>query len=226
MDPPETRRRLAFYFDYISHNAYLAWSQLGPLAHRYNLEVEPVPVLFAGLLNANGQLGPAEIPAKASWMARDVIRKATLLGVPLAPPASHPFNPLLSLRVSSVPLPEGQLEPLVQALFEATWVRGLDVSDVEVVASIASDVGLNGEELVARAGSAEIKSRLRAQNDDAIKVGVFGVPSMVVDSEVFWGFDDFPHLELYLLGEDPLRGADLEAWFRLRPTAQRARPKT
>src|SRR5438552_4809616 len=112
-----------FYFDYISSNAYLAWTQLPKLCDRYAFTIEPVPVLFAGLLEAHGQLGPAEIPAKALWTAKNNVRKATLLDVPLNPPAFHPFNPLLALRVSSPPLDAAARHALIGALFDAVWVH-------------------------------------------------------------------------------------------------------
>jgi DSBA-like thioredoxin domain len=50
----------------------------------------------------------------------------------------------------------------------------------------------------------EIKSQLRLQTDDAISRGVFGVPSMEVGDELFWGYDDFPYLELSLAAKDPV----------------------
>src|SRR5215468_9222768 len=93
-----------FYFDYISSNAYLAWTQLPRLAERHGAAIEPVPVLFAGFLEAFGQLGPAEVPPKSLWMGKNNLRKAVLLGVPLHRPAFHPFNPLLALRASSLRL--------------------------------------------------------------------------------------------------------------------------
>src|SRR5438093_7281958 len=95
---------LRFYFDYISSNAYLAWTQLPALAAKYGFAIEPVPVLFAGLLEAHGQLGPAEIPGKAVWMGKNNVRKAVLLGVPINPRTFDPFNLLLALRVSSLAL--------------------------------------------------------------------------------------------------------------------------
>lgn len=55
---------LHFYFDYISHNAYLAWTQLDALCKKHDLVLQPVPVLFGAMLKANGQLGPAEIRAR------------------------------------------------------------------------------------------------------------------------------------------------------------------
>jgi 2-hydroxychromene-2-carboxylate isomerase len=215
---------LRFYFDYISHNAYIAWTQVYALAARHDRTVEPVPVLFAGLLNAHGQKGPAEIPAKAWWMAKDLLRKSARLGVPLQPPASHPFNPLLSLRASLVPQDAGDQRRLIDALFRAAWVERQNISAPAVVAAAANAAGLDGQAIVAATQSDAIKQRLRAGTDAAIEAGVFGVPTMIADGELFWGFDDFTHLELFLAGKDPLDRSVLDEWQQIRPTAAR-RPK-
>src|SRR5688572_15267639 len=169
---------LRFYFDYISTNAYLAWLQMPTLARRYSLLVEPVPVLFAGLLEAHGTSGPAETPAKALWMFKNNLRKAAILGAPLRPPAFHPFNPLLALRATTAARDADECDALVTRLMEAVWVRGEHVSDPEVVERAAREVGLGGAALVAAAGTSEIKAELRRQTDDAIARGVFGVPTM------------------------------------------------
>ncbi|HSD10476.1 MAG TPA: 2-hydroxychromene-2-carboxylate isomerase [Candidatus Binatia bacterium] len=222
-----TMQIIRFYFDYISSNAYLAWTQLPALAEAHGFAIDPVPVLFAGLLEARGQLGPAEIPAKALWMARNNLRKAAILGVPLNPPAFHPFNPLLALRISSLPLPAPQRLALIDTLFRAVWVEHLHVSDAPVVARLANDLGLAGARLVAEAQSSESKDRLRAQTDDAIARGVFGVPSMGVGDELFWGYDDFPYLERFLAGNDPLNPAEWQKWHGpARPSAVRRRFRT
>src|SRR5213078_3628471 len=189
---------IRFYFDYESPNAYLAWTQLPKLASRYGFTVEPVPILYAALLDAHGQLGPGEQPAKGRWMSKNMLRKAALLGVPLNPPAFLPFNPLLALRTTILPLETARRRALIDALFEAVWVRGLHVSDAAVVEGVANEIGLPGAALVAQAQTPEIKSQLRAQTDEAIATGVFGVPSMIVGDELFWGYDDFPYLELFL----------------------------
>jgi 2-hydroxychromene-2-carboxylate isomerase len=218
---------LRFGFDYISSNAYLAWTQLPALAAKHGVRVEPVPVLFAGLLEAHGQLGPAEVRPKALWMFKNNLRKAALLGVSLNPPAFHPFNPLLALRVSSLPLPDDARTALIGALFAAVWVRGLHVSEPAVVARVATEAGLDGSDLVARAGLPETKARLRAQTDQAIARGVFGVPSMEVAGELFWGYDDFPFLDLFLAGKDPLGArSELHALRPVPPSAMRRRARS
>lgn len=222
---------IRFHFDYISPNAYFAWLELPKLAARYGRAIETVPTLFAGLLGAHGQLGPAEIPAKAAWMSRNNLRKAALLGVPLNPPLHHPFNPLLALRASVAPASREAQARAITALFRAVWVERLHVSEPEVVARVLDGAGLPGAALVARAHSAEAKERLRADTDAAIARGVFGVPTMIVGDELFWGYDDFAFLERHLAGTDPLAPEAFARWAgkstpsAMRPEALRARAR-
>ena len=203
---------LRFSFDDVSPNAYLAWTQLPALADRYDLAVEPVPVLFAGLLGAHGRVGPAEVPVLMRWMWKNILRKASVLGVPFHPPAFHPFNPLLALRVTSLPISREERSRLIDALFAAVWVRGLHVSEPDVIRSVADGCGLPGSALVAAAGEAESKARLKQQTDDALERGIFGVPSMEVGGEIFWGYDDWPQLSRFLAGSDSLDPAEWKKW--------------
>jgi 2-hydroxychromene-2-carboxylate isomerase len=220
--PPSAKIR--FYFDYESPNAYLAWTQLPQLAERHECTIDPIPVLYAALLDAHGQLGPGEIGAKGRWMRNNILRKAALLGVPINPPLFFPFNPLLALRVSLLPLEPTIRHNLIDALFQAAWVRSLHVSEPAVVERVTSELGLSGAALVAQAETPEIKRLLRNHTDDAIAEGVFGVPTMRVGNELFWGYDDFPYMELVLAGKDPLDSKEKAKWQRpIRPSSVRRR---
>jgi 2-hydroxychromene-2-carboxylate isomerase len=208
--------RIRFYFDYESPNAFLAWIELPKLAERYGAALDLVPVLYAGLLDAHGQIGPGEMPAKGRWMGKNVLRKAALLGVPLNLPELFPFNPLLALRVSILPLEEGDRRSVIDAFFRAVWVRALPVSEASVVTTLLDELGLSGATLIAQAQTPEVKARLRQQTDEAIGRGVFGVPTMEVGDELFWGYDDFPYLERFLAGNDPLDPDAWQKWSRPR----------
>ncbi|MEQ1569314.1 MAG: DsbA family protein, partial [Myxococcota bacterium] len=81
--------------------------------------------------------------------------------------------------------------------------------------------GLDGAALVARAAEPAAKDQLRVATELAIKSGVFGVPTMRVDDELFWGLDSFAHLERHLEGIDPVYDADLERWASLPASAGR-----
>lgn len=217
----ESEQPIRFYFDYISHNAYLAWSQIHKLAGQYKRRVEPVPVLFAALLDHYGQKGPAEVPAKSLWMIRDVLRKAEQLKLPLRPPASHPFNPLLALRVTALEMSAHERRSVIDGLFRAAWAESRDISDPNVVGAVLTYAGVDAQDLLARAGEAAAKAQVREHTDRAIEEAVFGVPSMLVDGELFWGYDDLRYLELFLAGRDPLDPSRLSPWLQVRPSSVR-----
>src|SRR5262249_33590791 len=127
-----------------------------------------------------------------------------------------------ALRVSLIPLEVGQRHGLIDALFKAVWVRALHVSEPSVVECVADEIGLPGSELIEGAQSLEIKAVLGQGTDGAIARGVFGVPSMEVGEELFWGYDDFPYLDLFLAGKDPLNPLDRQRWrLGARPSSVR-----
>jgi 2-hydroxychromene-2-carboxylate isomerase len=212
---------IRFLFDYVSPYAYLASTQIGALAERHQRQVEPVPVLFAGLLDATGTRGPAEIPAKRAYLFRDVVRLARLLGVALEPPATHPFNPLVALRVTGCVADPAARHRLVAALYRATWVERERVDQPEVVARVAEGVGLDGRALLESAASPEGKARLRHSTEEALAAGAFGVPSMLAEDELFWGLDSLPLLDRRLAGEriDPAR---IEGFLSVAASARRS----
>jgi 2-hydroxychromene-2-carboxylate isomerase len=211
-----------FFFDFVSPYAYVGWTQIHRLVEARGQTVEPVPVLFAGLLNAHGTKGPAEVPAKRVYVFKDASRKAHAFGLPaLAPPPSHPFNPLLALRLCTLPQPEPQRRRLIDALYAATWAGGGGVESAERVREILERLGLDATAMLAAAAAPAAKAALRANTEAAIAAGVFGVPSALVDGELFWGVDSLPHLDDFLAGRDPLPKDALARWAHIVPSATR-----
>jgi len=200
---------LRFYFDYVSPYAYLAWTQIHALAARHGRQVDPVAVLFAGMLEAHGTLGPAEVPAKRRYIYRDAVRTAARIGVAFESPPVHPFNPLVALRVSGLDIASGQRRALIDALFRA-----------------AARAGLDGEALVSAAATAEAKARIRCQTDQAIAAGAFGVPTIIADGELFWGLDSLANLEAFLRGAAPSDPAGLARWESAPVKVTRKLPST
>lgn len=200
------KRKLHFYFDFISPYAYLAACKIEELAQRHDCELIWVPILLAAILNANGQKGPAEIPAKRVYTFKNILRLAAADGIPIEAPPAHPFNPLTALRIATAD--PGAIQPL----FQAIWSGGPGPDAL---------AGVVPEDLFARAQTVEVKGRLRQRTQHAIERQVFGVPSVAVDDEIFWGYDSFPHLEAYLEGRDSIEPARLEHWLNLPASASR-----
>ncbi|MBP6564357.1 MAG: 2-hydroxychromene-2-carboxylate isomerase [Burkholderiales bacterium] len=171
-----------WYFDFVSPFAYLQSERLASLPPRMSVRYRPV--LFAGLLNANGQKGPAEITAKRNFTYRFVVWQARKLGIPLKFPHEHPFNPLPLLRLA---IACDCAPAAVHRIFRFVWKDGR-LPDLPIEwAELTHDLALPDADL--RIASPEVKDELRRNTDDAIARGVFGVPTIAVGDELFWGLD-------------------------------------
>lgn len=189
-------REVDWYFDPISPYAYLAHVELPTLAPLARIHRRPV--LFAGLLGHYDNVGPAEIPPKRQWTYRFCAWQALQKGIPFVSPASHPFNPLPWLRLATVL--DGE-ETAVGRIFEAIWTTGEEAGDPQRARALAVELGVDP----ARLDEPAVKERLRTETDTAAARGVFGVPSLVIDGEVFWGADALDFARAYLLDPELLR---------------------
>jgi 2-hydroxychromene-2-carboxylate isomerase len=214
---------LRFHFDFLSPYAYLAWTQIHRIAERHGRAVEPVPVLFAAILDHHGTKGPAEVPAKRRYLVFDTSRKARALGVPFGPPRHHPFKPLLALRVASAPMEAAVQRALVDRIYAAIWSgEGANVEDADTIARLAGEVGLDPRRVLEDAQSPDGKARLKDQTSRAIADGVFGVPTIHADGEQFWGVDSLPQLDRFLADGKPTLDRDaLARWSAVTPSAER-----
>ncbi len=212
---------LLFLFDYVSPYSYLASTQIRALAARHGRAVDAIPVVFGALLTAHGTRGPAEVAAKRDYLFKDVLRLGRALSVPIEPPATHPFNPLVALRATVAVADAGTRWALVEALFRAAWVEGRRVDAPEVVEEVAREAGLNGAALVVAAAGTEAKQRLRANTDEALGAGVFGVPTVRADGELFWGVDSLPHLDAFLAGKGNIDAEVVARWSAVAPSVTR-----
>lgn len=202
---------LLFSFDFISPYAYFGAERIEALARRHNCRVIWRPVLFAAFLNSNQQRGPAEIPDKRMYTFKNISRIAHDLELPIQPPPAHPFNPLLPLRIACA-RPESEL---ILAIFRACWAEGRAIDTSEALKPLLD------EETLALGSTPQAKQQLRENTEQALAEGVFGVPSVTVEGEVFWGQDSFPHLEQFLQGQDPVDPDLLERWRTLPASASR-----
>jgi 2-hydroxychromene-2-carboxylate isomerase len=193
---PGDRPPADWYFDVISPYAYLQAEQLSRLdAH---LNIRHRPVLFAGLLDHWGQKGPAEIPAKRRFTYRYALWRGTRQGLQLKAPPAHPFNPLKLLRLALV---LDCTREAVLEIFRFVWREGKSADDPADWAWLCGRLGLPDAD--ARVAQPSVKQALRRNADEAIVAGVFGVPTLIVGGELFWG-DDATDMALDWLAGGPL----------------------
>lgn len=212
---------ITFWYDPISPYAHLGFARLPEALMGLSVRLRYRPVLFAALLQAHGQLGPAELPGKRDWTYRQVLWLARQQGTPLQLPAAHPFNPLTLLRLGlSTALADTPGETnryVTEKLFQHVWQGGLDPNDPSRLQTLRT---LLQDHMVQRGKpwpdatwpeSEAVKQRLRANTDAALTAGVFGVPTLAVDGRLFWGQDALPMLRAYLDGDAWFAEGDWEA---------------
>jgi len=184
--------RLAWYFDFVSPFSYLQFAAFPNLFQRSDVDLKPC--LFAGLLNHFGHKGPAEIEPKRKHTYQHTQWQAGKRGVALRYPPGHPFNPLHALRVA---IALGGTYDTVKTIFDFVWVEGRSPNDEW--RALCDALGVPGAEVLAMGEG--VKTQLRENTDEAIRLGVFGVPTFVVDDHLFWGIDATEMLLDYL--DDP-----------------------
>jgi 2-hydroxychromene-2-carboxylate isomerase len=208
-------KHLTFYFDPVSPYAALAFERLPEALAGCSYTVQYQPVLFAALLHALGQKGPAEIESKRHWTFRQIAWLAYQLKIPLDTPAQHPFNPLPLLRLAwACAEPGGTPNRLVvEKILHHVWrAAGANAVDPERLAALTQDLAPVQDP----AGEA-IKEQLRCATEQALKLGVFGVPTIAVDGRLFWGLDALPMLAAYLQGDPWFASGSWEAAAAPRP---------
>jgi 2-hydroxychromene-2-carboxylate isomerase len=212
------RREANWYFDYISPYPYLQMARFNELPD--DLVIKPRPVLFAALLNHWGHKGPAEIPRKARQTGFYTRWLAERRGLDFVVPPRHPFNPLALLRLT---VAAGSTLDVVRTIYAHVWGQGEDGQAEESVAAVAAKLGVTDAGRVLADQS--IKDVVRANTNEAISLGVFGVPTFSYAGEVFWGDDATPLFAAFLADGDMFKREPYVRFDRVVAAAKRQAPK-
>ena len=190
-------KTITCYLDFISPYAYLAFEALPQSLMGVSHRMVYKPVLFAAMLKHHGQLGPAEIAGKREWTYRQVLWQAKQLNVAMDMPLSHPFNPLALLRLAVACSAEGEPNRYVcETVFNHVWQGGAAADHTTRLQALTQQLAPQRS-----VDAPEVKAHLKANTEEAIARGVFGVPTFYVDDKVFWGLDALPMMRAYLDGD-------------------------
>ena len=194
-----------FYFDFSSPYGYLMSEKIDALAAAHGRKARWHPLLLGVIFQATGS-DPLtkQSPAKAAYSLRDFARSARFLGVPYNPPSRFPLPTQNAARAYY--WLHGQdcalARRFAHAVFRAFFVDDRDISSPETVldiaAAFADTLGVSRETLAAALQSPEMKERLKSECDNALALGVFGSPHVIIDGEAFFGADRLPQIEQWL----------------------------
>ena len=187
-----SRSVIDFWFDFASTYSYPATARIGALANAAGVSVRFRPFLLGPIFKAQGwDNSPFNIyEAKGRYMWRDLERLCAGYGLAFCKPAAFPQAGLLAARVALVGLKDGWGESFISQVFRAQFAEGRLINDPAVIRDLLSGLPCNPRQVFDQAQSDEIKSLLRAETEEAQRLGIFGAPSFVTaDGELFWGND-------------------------------------
>lgn len=185
---------LEFWFEFASTYSYLTVMRIEQVTAQAEVEVLWKPFLLGPIFAAQGwNDSPFNIyPAKGSYMWRDMERRAARYDIPFHRPSQFPRRSLLAARVAMLAARQGWCPEFTKAVFHANFAEDRDIGDRTVLEALIDSLQQDGKAICEQAESPDIKNALRAQTEEAQKRGIFGAPSFLVGSELFWGDD---HLE-------------------------------
>jgi 2-hydroxychromene-2-carboxylate isomerase len=209
-------KELTFYFDFLSPFSYFAWKRLSSLEET---KIIYRPVALGPLLNHWGIKGPGEVQPKREFLLKQCLRYAVKNNLPFTTPKTHPFNSLYALRLCLSAVAGDDQFNVIDTLWKAGWQDRIDMGEPDELLKVLNAAGLPADELYEKSFSREAKVELKANIAEAISHGAFGVPSFVVDGELFWGNDAFENLQMFLKGEDVLDREKLKDLLESTPRA-------
>jgi 2-hydroxychromene-2-carboxylate isomerase len=190
-----------FYFDFSSPYGYLGSERIEALAARHGRAVGWHPILLGVVFRETGAMPLTQVPIKGDYSRRDFARSARFHGIdgfrmpsrfPIATQA--PARIILWLKARE----PGHVAAVVHGLYRAFFNEDMDISKPDVAAAVAARHGADEASVRAAIDDPAVKEALKAENERALRLGVFGSPFTIVDGEPFWGVDRFDQIDRWL----------------------------
>jgi len=183
---------LDFWFEFASTYSYPAAMRIASLAAARGVSLRWRPFLLGPIFKAQGwDNSPFNLyPAKGRYMWRDLARICEALSLPFVQPSIFPQNTVLAARVTTVGLAQSWGEDFCRAVYRAEFGEGRNIGEPASIAAVLRALGQDANAVMKEAQSDATKNALRAQTEEAQRLGIFGAPSFVTaDGELFWGND-------------------------------------
>ncbi|MEM8917600.1 MAG: 2-hydroxychromene-2-carboxylate isomerase [Pseudomonadota bacterium] len=184
-------KTIELIFDFVSPNAYLIWQPLKALAEKHGAELVITPSFLGGMHKLTGNAPPfmrdADVKGKNEYAMLEMnryIAKYGLTKFQMNP--KFPFN-TVTLQRLLLAVESGERAKLVEALQPGVWEQGLDVTDLEVLGKILTDAGYDAKALLEKTQDPAVKQQLMDNTEQAVARGAFGIPTMYVDGEMYFG---------------------------------------
>ena len=148
-----------------------------------------MPIFLGGLHNAAGITPAAFIDIKSKYMIEDTKLISKKKNIKFIFNSYFPIKTINFMRGVLTAEEDSFKKIYIEKIFNAIWKDGLNMNDITVIEKVLKNMDLNPEIFLSKVSDDKIKNKLRKLTDEALKKGVFGAPTFMVNKKVFWGQD-------------------------------------
>ena len=183
--------RVDFWYEFASTYSYLAAMRIEALAQERDINLRWRPFLLGPIFAEQGwRNSPFNIfAAKGRNMWRDMERQCARQKLAFRRPDPFPQNSLAAAR-AALALSDDERPAFSRAVFDAAFAKSLPIADRATLVAILQAQGFSASHVLERGNGDEVKNRLKRENDEARRLGIYGAPTCITeDGEMFWGND-------------------------------------
>lgn len=191
---------IIFYWDFTSPYAYMGANQIEAVVRKHGREVDWRPISLGHLWKAIPDRAPFP-KIKMDYMMHDWVRSAQLAGLPIVKlptpfPTDAKLPRLLFYRLKAQD--PSKAIAFAKVAFRQYWGEGQDIAKPEHLAAILKSLGIPEAEVAAAAEDGAARQKVLDATAEAVAIQAFGVPTFIVDGEMFWGSDRIDHIDRWL----------------------------
>ena len=187
-------KKIDFYFDFASPNAYFGFNVLKKFPEKYDCEINYIPVLLGGIFKATNNKPPMEqffgVLNKNEYQSLEIERFVNRHG--LTKFKMNPQFPVISLQIVRGAIAaemDGYLEDYIEKVLVHMWEEPKKMDDPEVIKAAFEESGFDSEKLLEQMQDPDVKAKFISNTEDAVKRGLFGIPTFFIDDEMYFGKD-------------------------------------
>lgn len=185
-------QKINIFFNFRSPYCYLASKNMFSVFDEYHAEMIWKP--FGGW---SGRSAPERVKVKLPLVRQDVARSTRQMGIPFNPPPPE-TDPTLAGVISLAAEQAGLLRPYIVEVMRKEWAEGRNIGELDALLEVGEDIGFDRELIEAAAKNEDFHKQMELNWLEGQSKGVFGVPTFVVEDQIFWGNDRIDSLKDHL----------------------------
>ena len=185
-------KKIDYFMSTSSPWTYLGNQLITDMAKSSGYEINIYPVNFGQIFPVSGGLPlPKRAPQRQAYRLMELQRWKKKRGSTMhIEPSNFPStNPISSLCIIAARENGDNALILANAILAALWEDDRNIDDPDVLKNICFENELDGNQILTTAETTKIEKLFETDTQEAIKKGVFGAPTYLIEGEIFWGQD-------------------------------------